>query len=85
MIRRNVLTVPHFKLSILPEARPSINCFQALEYFQTWRAHMLLISRTPGIAGGGIGVITLEEIVDETDRYEDNQSKKQAKRLTNPL
>ncbi|KAI6020942.1 hypothetical protein BKA83DRAFT_4292960 [Pisolithus microcarpus] len=86
------LPVSHFKLSILPEAHPSINCFQALDYFQTGRAHLLLISRTPGVAGGAIGVITLEdvieeiiseEIVDETDRYEDNQSKKQAKRLTN--
>ncbi|KIJ58936.1 hypothetical protein HYDPIDRAFT_177972 [Hydnomerulius pinastri MD-312] len=87
------LPVSHFKLSILPEAHPSINCFQALDYFQTGRAHLLLISRTPGIAGGGIGVITLEdltflqeiiseEIVDETDRYEDNQSKRRAKRLT---
>ncbi|KAI5983575.1 hypothetical protein EDD15DRAFT_2201955 [Pisolithus albus] len=86
------LPVSHFKLSILPEAHPSINCFQALDYFQTGRAHLLLVSRTPGVAGGAIGVITLEdvigeiiseEIMDETDRYEDNQNKKQAKRLTN--
>jgi len=85
------LPVSHFKLSILPEAHPSINCFQALDYFQTGRAHLLLVSRTPGLAGGGIGVITLEdiieeiiseEIVDETDQYEDNQSKQRAKRLT---
>lgn len=27
---------------------------------QTGRAHLLLISRTPGIPGGGIGVISLE-------------------------
>ena len=27
---------------------------------QTGRAHLLLISNTPGIAGGAIGVITLE-------------------------
>ncbi|KAI0041506.1 DUF21-domain-containing protein [Auriscalpium vulgare] len=83
--------VSKFKLSILPEAKPNINCFQALDYFQTGRAHLLLISETPGIAGGAIGVITLEdiieeiiseEIVDETDRYEDNQSKKRAKRMT---
>ena len=25
-----------------------------------WRAHLLLVSRTPRLAGGGIGVITLE-------------------------
>ncbi|KAH9172890.1 hypothetical protein EDB89DRAFT_1962930 [Lactarius sanguifluus] len=77
---------------------------------QTGRAHLLLISNTPGISGGAIGVITLEgtsqfkyeelapvsitdhtdiieeiiaeEIVDETDRYEDNKSKRQAKRMT---
>jgi len=85
------LPVSSFPLSILPEAHPSINCFQALDYFQTGRAHLLLISRTPGQAGGAIGVLTLEdiieeiiseEIVDETDRYEDNQSKKRAKRMT---
>jgi len=83
--------VSKFLLSILPEARPTINCFQALDYFQTGRAHLLLISNTPGIAGGAIGVITLEdvieeiiseEIVDETDQFEDNQSKRRAKRMT---
>lgn len=86
------LPVSHYPLSTLPEALPSINCFQALDYFQTGRAHLLLISRTPGSPGGGIGVITLEdvieeiiseEIVDETDQYEDNQSKRYAKRMIN--
>ncbi|TCD71384.1 hypothetical protein EIP91_010090 [Steccherinum ochraceum] len=84
--------VSKFSLSILPEADPSINCFQALDYFQTGRAHLLLLSKTPGIAGGAIGVVTLEdiieeiiseEIVDETDRYEDNQSKRRARRVKN--
>ncbi|KAJ7858348.1 hypothetical protein B0H14DRAFT_3635163 [Mycena olivaceomarginata] len=85
------LPVSALPLSILPEAPPSINCFQALDYFQTGRAHLLLISRMPGKPGGAIGVITLEdiieeilseEIVDETDRYQDNISKALAKRLT---
>ncbi|KAJ2934995.1 hypothetical protein H1R20_g2114, partial [Candolleomyces eurysporus] len=85
------LPVKSFPLTILPEALPNINCFQALDYFQTGRAHLLLISETPGKVGGALGVITLEdiieeiiseEIVDETDRYEDNRSKRKAKRAT---
>lgn len=87
------LPVSAFPLSILPEASPSINCFQALDYFQTGRAHLLLISRTPGLPGGAIGVLTLEdiieeiiseEIIDETDQYEDNHSKRRAHRHTTP-
>ncbi|KAF5357567.1 hypothetical protein D9757_013015 [Collybiopsis confluens] len=85
------LPISSFQLSILPEAPPTINCFQALDYFQTGRAHLLLVSSMPGFAGGAIGVITLEdiieeiiseEIVDETDRYEDNVSKRRARRAT---
>ncbi|WRT68376.1 uncharacterized protein IL334_005352 [Kwoniella shivajii] len=81
--------VSKFSLLPLPEAKPEINCFQALDYFQTGRAHLLLISNTPGQKGGAIGIVSLEdlieeiigeEIVDETDRYEDNHSKKMAKR-----
>jgi len=81
--------VGSFRLSILPEALPGINCFQALDYFQTGRAHLLLISETPGREGGALGVVTLEdvieeiiseEIVDETDLYESNRIKRRAKR-----
>ncbi|GBE79332.1 DUF21-domain-containing protein [Sparassis crispa] len=83
------LPASSFPLSILPEAHPSIDCFRALDYFQIGRAHLLLLSNTPGKEGGALGVLTLEdvieeilstEIVDETDRYEDNHSKRRAKR-----
>ncbi|KAG8742121.1 hypothetical protein FRC10_001991 [Ceratobasidium sp. 414] len=113
------LPVSAFQLSILPEAKPSISCFQTaadfignlryartlnpgfrlltvldtsrilLQYSQTGRSHLLLISTDPGQPHGALGVITLEdiieeiiseEIVDETDRYEDNRHKQRAKR-----
>lgn len=31
---------------------------------QTGRAHLLLISKTPGVGGGAIGVITLEDVIE---------------------
>ncbi|KAJ7581412.1 hypothetical protein C8J56DRAFT_959979 [Mycena floridula] len=83
------LPISAFPLSILPEAGPGVRCFQALDYFQTGRAHLLLVSRTPGVAGGALGVVTLEdvveeiissEIIDETDQYTDNVSKRRARR-----
>lgn len=81
-------------LSILPEARPDINCFQALDYFQTGRSHLLILTKNPGKPSDEYpaGVVTLEdvieeiigeEIVDETDRYESNMSKRAADRKSN--
>ncbi|KZT61866.1 DUF21-domain-containing protein [Calocera cornea HHB12733] len=88
----DALPVSSFPLSILPEAKPSINCFQALDYFQTGRAHLLLITEHPGKPYGALGVITLEdiieemineEIVDETDLYTDNHTRQVVKRRGN--
>ncbi|KAJ8079442.1 hypothetical protein PM082_013780 [Marasmius tenuissimus] len=83
------LPISSYALSMLPEAGPDIDCFQALNYFRTGRSHLLLISKTPGESGGALGVVTLEdvieemimeEIVDETDCYEDNVSKRKVTR-----
>ncbi|TIB59012.1 hypothetical protein E3P78_03717 [Wallemia ichthyophaga] len=83
--------VSDFALSVLPEALPNISCFQALDYFQTGRAHLLVITEHPGdLQGRGVlGVATLEdvleeilgeEIIDESDRIMDNRSKRRVVR-----
>ncbi|KAF4623479.1 hypothetical protein D9613_001350 [Agrocybe pediades] len=89
------LPVSAFPLSVLPEASPSINCFKALEYLQAevWelshskvgpgiviRFLLLITSSTSDI----IEEMISKEIIDETDRYEDNHSKRRARRRTTP-
>lgn len=73
-----------FPLSVLPETGPDSTCLDALNYFQQGRSHILLVSTTPGRDGGAIGVVSLEdvieemigeEIVDETDLYVDLHNK----------
>lgn len=57
-----------FKLWIICEFPCTINIHQSpnwtLVYSQTGRSHLLLISKTPGVAGGAVGIITLEDIIE---------------------
>ncbi|KAI9491519.1 hypothetical protein BDB00DRAFT_978236 [Zychaea mexicana] len=76
------LPVGHFQLSPLPETAPDTSCLDILNFFQEGRSHMALVSTNPGEKGGAMGVITLEdvieeligeEIIDETDVYVDGK------------
>ncbi|RIA87027.1 hypothetical protein C1645_696416 [Glomus cerebriforme] len=72
--------VRDFSLSSLPETHPLTSCLDILKFFQEGRSHMVLVSDDPGGDGGAIGILTLEdvieeligeEIIDETDVYVD--------------
>ncbi|ORZ23036.1 hypothetical protein BCR42DRAFT_403830 [Absidia repens] len=80
----DALPVRCFNLGILPETSPDTSCLDILNFFQEGKSHLALLSSNPGGVGGALGVITLEdvieeligeEIIDETDIYIDVHKK----------
>ncbi|GJJ75393.1 metal transporter CNNM [Entomortierella parvispora] len=78
------IAVRQFAISSLPEAAPNTSCLDILNFFQEGRSHMAIVTSEPGGFGLPVGVITLEdvieellgeEIVDESDVYVDIHNK----------
>ncbi|KAG0229246.1 hypothetical protein BGW41_003090 [Actinomortierella wolfii] len=76
--------VREFTINSLPQAAPNTSCLDILNFFQEGRSHMALVTSEPNGFGVPIGVITLEdvieellgeEIVDESDVYVDVHNK----------
>ncbi|ROV89457.1 hypothetical protein VMCG_10202 [Cytospora schulzeri] len=72
--------VRDFPLATLPETRPETSCLDIINFFQEGKSHMVLVSESPGDDHGALGVVTLEdvieeligeEIIDESDVYID--------------
>ncbi|CZS96844.1 related to MAM3 Protein required for normal mitochondrial morphology [Rhynchosporium graminicola] len=72
--------VSEFALATLPETRPETSCLDIVNFFQEGKSHMVMVSEFPGENFGAIGVVTLEdvieeligeEIIDESDVYID--------------
>lgn len=59
------LPVSHFPLATLPETSPSTSCLNILNYFQEGKSHMCVVSEEPGSSLGAIGVLTLEDVIEE--------------------
>jgi metal transporter CNNM len=57
--------VASFQLRPLPETAPDLSLLSTLNYFQTGRSHMLLVSQHPGEPKGAMGIVTLEDVVEE--------------------
>jgi metal transporter CNNM len=57
--------VRDFALATLPETRPDTSCLDIINFFQEGKSHMILVSEYPGEDHGAIGVVTLEDVIEE--------------------
>ncbi|KAL4922316.1 hypothetical protein BDW62DRAFT_172283 [Aspergillus aurantiobrunneus] len=57
--------VSHFALATLPETRPETSCLDIVNFFQEGKSHMVLVSEFPGEDIGALGVVTLEDVIEE--------------------
>jgi metal transporter CNNM len=57
--------VSDFALATLPETRPETSCLDIVNFFQEGKSHMVLVSDFPGEDHGAIGVVTLEDVIEE--------------------
>ncbi|CRG84007.1 Protein MAM3 [Talaromyces islandicus] len=52
-------------LATLPETRPETSCLDIVNFFQEGKSHMVLVSDFPGEDHGSLGVVTLEDVIEE--------------------
>ncbi|KAL3488363.1 hypothetical protein BJX62DRAFT_180532 [Aspergillus germanicus] len=57
--------VSEFQLATLPETGPETSCLDILNYFQEGHSHIALVSSNPGENNGALGVVALEDVVEE--------------------
>ncbi|KAH7112759.1 putative DUF21 and CBS domain protein [Dactylonectria estremocensis] len=74
------IPVREVPLGAVVETRPETSCLDIINFFQEGKSHLVLVSEFPGSDHGALGVVTLEdvieeligeEIVDESDVYVD--------------
>ncbi|KJZ69171.1 hypothetical protein HIM_11441 [Hirsutella minnesotensis 3608] len=74
------IPVRDVQLGVIVETRPETSCLDIINFFQEGKSHLVLVSEFPGSNHGALGVVTLEdvieeligeEIVDESDVYVD--------------
>jgi metal transporter CNNM len=61
----DALRVREFALATLPETRPETSCLDIINFFQEGKSHMVLVSDFPGDSHGAVGVVTLEDVIEE--------------------
>jgi metal transporter CNNM len=61
----DAVCVREFALATLPETRPETSCLDIINFFQEGKSHMVLVSEFPGDSHGAVGVVTLEDVMEE--------------------
>lgn len=61
----DALPVLLFPLATLPETGLTTLCLNILNYFQEGKSHMIVVSEKPGEPTGAVGVLTLEDVIEE--------------------
>ena len=61
----DAMPVRDFALATLPETAPDTSCLDIINFFQEGKSHMILISESPGMDHGALGVLTLEDVIEE--------------------
>jgi metal transporter CNNM len=57
--------VRDFSLATLPETSAETSCLDIVNFFQEGKSHMVLVSEHPGEDEGAMGVVTLEDVIEE--------------------
>ncbi|KAF8420216.1 hypothetical protein EV426DRAFT_537843 [Tirmania nivea] len=61
----DAMKVKDFPLATLPETAPDTSCLDIVNFFQEGKSHMVLVSSSPGENYGALGVVTLEDVIEE--------------------
>lgn len=61
----DAMRVRDFALATLPETAPYTSCLDIINFFQEGKSHMVLVSDYPGQDKGALGVVTLEDVIEE--------------------
>lgn len=59
------MPVRDVQLGAIVETLPRTSCLDIINFFQEGKSHMVLVSESPGDDHGALGVVTLEDVIEE--------------------
>lgn len=59
------IPVRDVQLGAIVETRPETSCLDIINFFQEGKSHLVLVSEVPGSDHGALGVVTLEDVIEE--------------------